>query len=114
MYSFVLGDASWFECGNKDIGKQNDDPADKFKKCAFKQCLTLERGEISHCSKATNSYHIQGFDRKLTDYVPVEDTSSFEAKLKQYALSPEAMTACENWYGTRNDRVIPAARQMGE
>lgn len=114
VYNFVSGKSTWFQCGRKDLERQNNDVDKKFQYCLFNHCLTLERGELSHCSRATNSYHIQGFRRKKGDYVKVEDNISFRKQLKRYIMTPMPMEACCYCYGTSNKHIIPAAKQANE
>lgn len=111
VYNFASGETTWFQCGGKNIGKQSDNVDVKFRTCLFNRCLTLERGELSHCSRATNSYHIQGFERNVNDYVKVEDSISFEKQLKSYLLQPVPMEACYYCYGTTTERIVAPAKQ---
>lgn len=58
VYVFGSGIGKWYNCGDiatkhidKDIVSQK-----KFDTVGLNICLTLERGESSHCSRASNAY----------------------------------------------------------
>ena len=114
LYNFISKDAQWFQCGRVDTPKEGDTTVvrNRYRNCAFNMCLTMERDEISKCSRATNSYRIQGFKRKPGDYVAIRDNHNFLKELRRYVLSREPMNACMYCYGTT--KSIPAAIQEGE
>ncbi len=116
IYGFATGDSSWFQCGEVGVKRERDDNLvrNRFRCCAFKNCLTLERGELSHCSRASNSYHIQGFKRQKNDFIKVTDDKNFGKYLRRYVIFPKPMEACYYCYGTSLGCTIPAAIQEGD
>lgn len=116
MYDFATGKTQWFQCGGVDVKREQNKHTVKkrFNNCRFNTCLTLERGELSHCSRATNSYHIQGFQRKDRDYLKVRNDKNFKNRLRKYVLFLKPMEACHYCYGTSMDHMIPVAVQEGE
>ncbi len=116
MYAFGTGDSTWFQCGGKEVKRELDGilVRNRFRRCAFKNCLTLERGELSHCSRASNSYHIQGFSRKKKDFLKITDDKKFGKQLRRYVIFPKPMEACFYCYGSSMKHTIPAAIQEGE
>lgn len=83
--------------------RENDDRIveKRFQQCGFKDCLTLERGELSHCSRGPNAYIIQGFERMPHDFVRVDASLD---DIKAYVRNARFMTACRYCWGT--DRAI--------
>ena len=116
VYSFTNGKGNWYDCGGVNTFREVDLRIFKyqFKTCKFNTCLTLERGEISHCSRATNSYILQKFDRKRTDYVDLNSGKGLllRIKLSKYIYLDHYMTACAYCYGTKEERLIEAAEQL--
>lgn len=114
LYSFVSKKSLWYDCGSKNIPRGGMKEARKrFCLCDFRGCLTLERGELSYCSRATNSYVIQGFLRKTTDYFNLRETKrNFRTKLAKYLVFRHPMQACRYCNGTNHNHMIPPAIQM--
>ena len=115
IYSFGSNQSLWFDCGNKNVKYEDDKRIvrKRYHSCVFKDCLTLERGELSYCSRSTNSYVIQGFTREYTDYFNLRDTrSKYRIKLAKYLVYRHPMQACCYCNGTDNDYLIPPAIQM--
>lgn len=116
LYEFAGGNTMWYDCGDKDTPKENDDKtvSARFRNCEFRKCLTLERGELSYCSRSTNSYAIQGFQRKPNDYLKVEDTKRFRHDLKKFMFVRHWIEACRYCNGTSDEHLISPAIQMDE
>lgn len=111
-YRFVSGQGAWHDCGGVDIQPVDDQQKYRhFKTCSFKGCLTLENGELTYCSRATNAYRLQGFERGEGDYLPVIDGKDFSPKLKSFINHRKAMEACRYCNGTEAGELIAPARQ---
>lgn len=89
-YNFATGEALWYDCGGLDTPRENDDSvvAERFDKCSFRVCLTLENGELHHCSRAANAYKLQGFDAVEGDYVSVRHNEKLYEDLISYYTPP--------------------------
>lgn len=113
-YYFANNNSYWYYCGGKDMQKETSFLRwiIRYNKCKFSRCYTLERNEISKCSRSTNSWCIQGFERKKGDYLLVEDIPEFSKKLKKYLKSRYPMEACRYCYGTSEKHLIKPAVQM--
>lgn len=76
MYDFASREALWYDCGGMNTPRENDDRivAERFNRCAFKGCLTLENGELHRCSRATNAHTMQHFNN-----TPPQTLSAFAA-----------------------------------
>lgn len=116
MYRFANETSRWFQCGGIDVKREKSDRVvhKRFYSCVFRGCLTLERGELAYCSRATNSFHIQGFERRNTDYLKVEDDRRFRSQLRKYVVFKKPMEACRYCYGSSPDHLILPAIQEGE
>lgn len=114
LYSFASGKAMWYDCGGKNAGGGSKREVRKrYYLCDFRGCLTLERGELSYCSRATNSYVIQGFTRKISDYFSIrEQDNNFRIRLAKYLVFRHPMQACRHCNGTYKSRLIPPAIQI--
>lgn len=114
MHNFASKDSSWYLLGGKELCRDNNEleTQERFNSCRFNTCLTLERGELAYCSRATNSYHIQGYERRTEDYVKVIDSAEFKKELMQYVRYPKAMEACRYCNGTSEDLKVEPAIQM--
>ncbi|MCM1047014.1 MAG: hypothetical protein NC433_01145 [Clostridiales bacterium] len=73
----------------------------------------MERGELAYCSRATNSYVIQGFPRKQTDYFSLrEKKRNFRVSLAKYLVFRHPMQACYYCNGTNDKHMVQPAIQM--
>lgn len=113
-YEFVNKEGLWYDCGGIETPREDNDKvvSERYKKCGFCGCLTLERGELSYCSRATNSYSIQNFNRKPMDYIKVTNLKSFRSELKKYIAFPHFMEACRYCNGTNDCKMVQPAIQM--
>lgn len=113
-YKFVGDIGKWNLLGGIEVTPEDNDKvvANRFKKCNFHGCLTLERGELSYCSRATNSHVIQHFKRKKGDYLKVRDTREFGKLLRRYIIHAHAMEACRYCNGTDSDHIVEPAIQI--
>ena len=114
IYPFAGNNSQWYYQGGPGFQAPADGKAlwQRYLTCAFCNCLTLERGELSYCSRATNSYHIQSFPRKAGDFLKVEDAPGFREALRRHVLLRHPMTACQYCRGTEACEMGPAAVQM--
>lgn len=114
FYEFGSKQALWYDCGGLTVERENDDEKinNRFATCSFRICLTLERGELSYCSRAPNAWRIQGFERKPSDFCVVDDRKNFAEDLADFVNNRHAMEACKYCYGTNEKPLIPAAIQM--
>ena len=113
-YDFASNEALWFDCGGLDTPRENDDSvvAERFNRCSFKGCLTLENGELHRCSRAANAYKLQGFESVDGDFVKVRDNKNLYEDMLSYYAPPRFENACRYCNGTFNVRKIPAAEQI--
>lgn len=90
LYDFASKQALWYDCGGLNMPRENDDRivAERFNRCAFKGCLTLEDGELHRCSRARNAYKLQGFELEPDDYVQVRGNKNFLNDLISYHTPP--------------------------
>ena len=116
LYDFASREALWYDCGGLNTPCENDDRivAERFNKCSFKGCLTMENGELHRCSRAPNANKMQGFNQLPPphDYVSVRNNANLESHLIEYLSKPHFETACRYCNGTWNVRKIPAAEQL--
>lgn len=84
----------------------------RFVNCSFCGCLTLEHGELAYCSRATDSFAIQGFDRLATDYLKIDDSEDFREKLIAWRASPHFMETCRYCNGTNEEMMVRPAIQI--
>ena len=65
LYNFASHEVLWYDCGGLNTPRENDDKivAERFNKCAFKICLTMENGELHRCSRAPNAHRMQSFSQ---------------------------------------------------
>ena len=90
MYDFASKQALWYDCGGMDTPRENDDNvvAERFNRCAFRGCLTLEDGELHRCSRAKNAYKLQGIELEAGDYVQVRNNPNLRADIIAYHTPP--------------------------
>lgn len=114
LYDFSSREALWYDCGGLDVPRENDDRivSERFQRCGFKGCLTLEDGELHRCSRAKNAYKLQGFEPEAGDCVRVRGNKNFLDDLVAYHSPPRFETACRYCNGTHNVKKIPAAEQL--
>lgn len=113
-YEFASDTGKWNLLGGTEIEREQDDEivAKRYRDCHFRGCLTLERGELSYCSRATNSYAIQHFKRKKGDYLKVRNDRRFAKNLKKYVIKRHFMEACRYCNGTDDRLMVEPAIQM--
>ena len=72
-HHYVHSDSQWRDCGGKDMERLEDDVAKKtFENCLFgRNCLTMENGLISRCSRGVVAYIAQGFSLGAHDGILV-------------------------------------------
>ncbi len=109
-YQFAGDDGRWFDMGQESVPREQNDGMVKkrFSRCAFRNCLTLERGELYHCSRSPNAHLIQGFDRKMSDCVRADAGIHV---IKNYIREAHYMEACRYCYGTDKPIKLVAAEQ---
>ena len=114
LYDFASRDALWYDCGGLYTPRENDDKvvSERFDKCAFKGCLTLENGDLHRCSRAPNAHKLQDFDISPADFVRVRDNKNLYDDLLAYLTRPHFETACRYCNGTYNVKKILAAKQL--
>lgn len=112
-YDFAGHTGEWTDLGGIDIVPVDDAEAkEHFATCAFNGCLTLEDGELSYCSRATNAYRLQGFMRKPDDYLTVSDEEGFKDKLREFVRNRHTMEACRYCNGTmKGEKIKPAVQK---
>lgn len=112
-YKFAGNTSEWIDLGGIDILPVDDiETVSHFDACAFNTCLTLENGELTYCSRATNAYKLQGFNRNPDDYLIVRDVKGFKQSLKSFITNKHAMEACRYCNGTAKGEKIRPAIQM--
>ena len=114
-YNFADGNSKWIYLGNvefrsDDIGLK--DTVNRYKTCKFSYCITLEKDELSHCSRSTNAWKIQGFERRREDYLIIEDGEDMGNKILNYINNTDYMTACKFCNGTKNSTSVIAGEQI--
>lgn len=114
IYDFCSTEGQWYNEGGVETPRENDDKLVKrrYKLCQFRGCLTLEHGELTYCSRATNSYRIQGFERNEMDYLVLSGTAEFKETLKKFLFRRHYMEACRYCNGTNDKLMIPPAIQI--
>lgn len=112
FYDFASKKTLWYLCGGIEIEREtnNEVVEQRYQNCDFRGCLTLERGELSYCSRATNSFRIQGFERKKDDYFNVRDKFSYRL-LRKFVNKRHYMEACRYCNGTDTDKMVSPAIQ---
>ena len=105
LYDFASQKALWYDCGGLDTPREENDRivTERFNRCSFKGCLTLEDGELHRCSRAKNAYNLQNIELMPEDYVQVRGNKNFLNDLIAYHTPPRF----EN-----NVNMIPAAEQL--
>ena len=111
---FTSGQSLWYYKGSFEMNRQNDDHAcrRRFDQCKNKHCLTLERSVLSHCTRSSNAYVIQGFERSKDDYIVVDARDTFEEELTAYIQDGKFMEACRFCYGTDEEHLCAPAEQL--
>lgn len=111
IYEFTSDDSMWYDMGGISASPTDDsDEAvqQRFMKCPFHDCFTLENGKVSRCSRAVMAELLQGFTSRESDLLPVVPEDDFSAKLWQYLSTPIFMEACRHCYGIEGGKVAPA------
>lgn len=112
-YRFAGETGEWTDLGGIDVLPVDDaETISHFDACAFNTCLTLENGELTYCSRATNAYKLQGFTRNNNDYLVVRNVAGFKQSLRDFVTNKHAMEACRYCNGTAKGEKIRPAIQM--
>lgn len=116
LYHFASKDDKWYELGmeknpHASENAEQEKAEERYQKCLFRNCLTLENGVLGRCSRSIIAEQVQGFSAKEGDYLPVADTLDFSEKLEEYIHTPSHMEACCHCKGTDGDNLIEAALQ---
>ncbi|MCX2717606.1 radical SAM protein [Helicobacter sp. MIT 21-1697] len=139
-HHFVHQQDTWVDCGNVKMARLKDKIVQKiFKECIFgKECLTMENGFISKCSRATIAHLVQNFalskdcgllinpktQRAFSAFTPLEigggggvklpELPEFNFENLQNFLSAQTpLQACYYCYGT-SGQEIPAGVQLSK
>ncbi|MBQ6773869.1 MAG: hypothetical protein IJP48_07410 [Synergistaceae bacterium] len=119
VYEFAGGCGRWYNCGGVDLTNyaltDNETVRQRYDSCAFRRCLTLERGQLARCSRASDASRIQGFNESESDYLKLSDFSDnkeLRKALLKYYMFPTFMEACKYCNGTSSDDMIEAAVQL--
>lgn len=135
-HHYVHSDNQWRDCGGKDMERLGDDVVQKiFETCLFgRNCLTMENGLISRCSRGVVAHIVQGFGLGANDGILVRPNAkrafatitqahqkstekqanlpSFSfLTLKHFLDNPSPMEACHYCYGT-SGKTIPPGEQL--
>ena len=119
IYSFAGKNGRWFRCGGVNLCEYSaaDEAVarERYEHCAFRGCLTLERGQLARCSRGNDAPEIQGFTAKPGDYIVLSDYETPEelrAAFMKYYFSPRCMEACKYCNGTNPADMVDAAVQL--
>lgn len=120
-YSFAGGSGEWTDCGSVGTPKETNDAiaADRFARCLFRGCLTLENGYIGKCSRCIHAAKVQGFTPKKGDYISVRESTNLKKELHRYREKSNTqnaffMEACRYCYGSFYGKKIKPAVQLGK
>ncbi len=118
-YGFTKNDDKWIACGGPEMPKEQEDKivADRFEKCLFNSCLTLENGYIGKCSRSIHAAIVQGFKPKQEDYIAVRECKNLRKELHKYndkciPKNKFFMEACRFCYGTFYGEEVEPAIQI--
>ncbi|MBQ3376952.1 MAG: radical SAM protein [Synergistaceae bacterium] len=115
LYVFAGGNGYWFNTGRKDFKRTDNDliVKERFRTCAFRGCLTLERGQFARCSRGNNAPEIQNFASVPGDYLILKkDDKEFRREFMKYYYNLKFMEACRYCSGTNQNDMIIAAEQI--
>lgn len=73
IHRYAHNDSQWIDCGDKNLKRLKERVVQKiFKECIFaRECLSMENGFISRCSRAVIAHIIQGFALSVNDGILV-------------------------------------------
>lgn len=138
-HHYVHSDSQWRDCGGKDVERLGDDVVQKiFDACLFgRNCLTMENGLISRCSRGVVAHIAQGFSMGAHDgilvrpnakrvFATIAQTYQMSAgggadnqiylptfdflTLKNFLDNPSPMEACYYCYGTSGKPIPPGVQ----
>ena len=114
LFNFAGGSGDWSYLGGIDMQREDDDSivAERFNRCSFNKCLTLDNGKLAYCSRAVIAERVQGFTSQAADYIKVDSAPDFNSRLNAYINDKHFMTACRYCYGTHGAIRIEPAVQM--
>lgn len=135
-HHYVHSDNQWRDCGGKNMERLKDDVVQKiFETCLFgRNCLTMENGLISRCSRGVVAHIAQGFHLGANDgilvrpnakraFATITQTHQMSEKnqsilpafsflrLKHFLENPSPIEACHYCYGT-SGKAIPPGEQF--
>ena len=138
-HHYVHSDNQWRDCGGRDMERLQDDAVQKiFETCLFgRNCLTMENGLISRCSRGVVAHIAQGFHLGAHDgilirpsakraFATIAQTQQTGAEnqahlpsfnfltLKHFLDNPSPMEACYYCYGTSGKTIIPGEQLTAE
>ncbi len=138
-HHYVHSDSQWRDCGGKDVKRLKDDVVQKiFDACLFgRNCLTMENGLISRCSRGVVAHIAQGFSLGVHDGILVRPNAkrafatipqthqmstgnqaylpTFDfLTLKNFLDNPSPMEACYYCYGTSGKTIPPGVQLTHE
>ncbi|MEI0479076.1 radical SAM protein [Brachyspira pulli] len=110
MHKFANGNSMWSYCGDINMKRLSDDEMLKYySKCIFaRDCLTIENGFISICSRATIAHVIQGFNITDKDGIFIRDKNTTANKIIDFANKKPPVEACYYCYGSSGKPIKPA------
>lgn len=107
LYEFASQDSMWYDMGRQTIPCEGN-VEERFFRCPFNDCFTLENGKISRCSRAVIAERVQGFVAREGDFLSVEPADDFSERLWKYLKTPRYMEACRYCLGAEGEKVVPA------
>lgn len=116
LYNFAFENSEWAYLGGINTPCEYDDSvvSKRFWHCSFKNCLTLDNGELNWCSRMTNAYSLQGFQRRNGDYVDVRNSKNLKEEFWSFIKNKEFPEACRYCFGTYNAKHVTAREQINK
>ena len=116
IYNFAYGKDEWADCGGIETPREVDDEivSLRFSECAFKDCLTLENGELNRCSRLYIAHTLQNFERRDDDHINVRNTDGLKERLKKFLRNPSFAEGCRYCYGnseSNSRRILPGEQE---
>lgn len=118
-YGFAENNDKWIACGQPDIAREDNDNivVNRFEKCLFNHCLTLENGMIGKCSRCIHAAQVQKFTPKSSDYINLRNCKNLRKELHKYndkktSKNKFFMEACRFCYGTYYGQKVEPAIQL--
>jgi len=110
IFNFFGNDSKWIKFQGLSAYRLNESDVESYyKNCPFKNCLTLENGYISRCSRAVIAHHAQKFSIKGYG-VNIRKIGGIKA-LKAFIMNDSPVSACFYCH-EQNSELIDAAEQM--